>query len=80
MDFVLPNGNSIRVVAPFADMFNHSPEVKPCHVYNASTGNLSILAGKDYEAGDQVSSSCSLRLMLPHSSARLAFTLTRHAP
>ncbi|KAK4444439.1 putative histone-lysine N-methyltransferase [Podospora aff. communis PSN243] len=54
MDFVLPDGNSLRVVAPFADMFNHSPEVEPCHVYNASTGNLSILAGKDYEAGDQV--------------------------
>lgn len=54
MDFVMPGGNSIRLLAPFADMLNHSSEVKQCHVYDASTGNLSILAGKDYEAGDQV--------------------------
>jgi len=54
MDFVLPDGKSIRLVAPFADMLNHAFEVKPCHVYNASSGNVSVLAGKDYEAGDQV--------------------------
>lgn len=54
MDFVLPDGNSIRLLAPFADMLNHSPEAEPCHVYNASTGSLSVVAGKDYEAGDQV--------------------------
>ncbi|UKZ47468.1 hypothetical protein TrVGV298_001686 [Trichoderma virens] len=54
MDFVLPNGNPLRLLAPFADMVNHSPEVKQCHVYDASSGNLSILAGKDYEAEDQV--------------------------
>ncbi|KAI1131901.1 hypothetical protein F5Y10DRAFT_284921 [Nemania abortiva] len=53
MDFVLPNGNSIRLLAPFADMLNHSSEVKQCHAYDPSSGNLSILAGKDYEAGDQ---------------------------
>ncbi|KAK4148148.1 uncharacterized protein C8A04DRAFT_33652 [Dichotomopilus funicola] len=55
MDFVLPGGKSIRLLAPFADMLNHSPDVKPCHVYDPSSGNLSVLAGKDYEAGDQVS-------------------------
>ncbi|KAL7940614.1 hypothetical protein V8C42DRAFT_222911 [Trichoderma barbatum] len=55
MDFVLPGGNSIRVLAPFADMLNHSSEVKQCHVYDPSSGNLSVLAGKDYEVGDQVS-------------------------
>ncbi|CAP62192.1 uncharacterized protein PODANS_5_12720, partial [Podospora anserina S mat+] len=53
MDFALPDGNSIRLLAPFADMLNHSSEVKPCHVYDVSSGNLSVLAGKDYEAGDQ---------------------------
>ncbi|KAL2141172.1 hypothetical protein VTI28DRAFT_2718 [Corynascus sepedonium] len=53
MDFVLPDGNSIRVLAPFADMLNHSFEVKQCHVYDVVSGNLSVLAGKDYEAGDQ---------------------------
>jgi hypothetical protein len=60
MDFVLPDGNSIRLLAPFADMLNHSSEVKQCHVYDVSSGNLSILAGKEYEIGDQVRSSCSL--------------------
>ena len=59
MDFVLPDGNSIRLVAPFADMLNHSPELQPCHVYDVSSGNLFILAGKDYEAGEQVCLSCS---------------------
>lgn len=60
MDFVLPDGKSLRLLAPFADMLNHSPEVKACHVYDVSSGNLSVLAGKDYEAGDQVCSCCSL--------------------
>lgn len=59
MDFELPDGTSIRLLAPFADMLNHSPEVKQCHVRNASSKSLSILAGKDYEAGDQVRSSFS---------------------
>lgn len=63
MDFVLPDGNSIRLLAPFADMLNHSPEVKQCHVYDVLSGNLSVLAGKDYEAGDQVCSSCSLMVI-----------------
>ncbi|KAF3928576.1 hypothetical protein AA313_de0201383 [Arthrobotrys entomopaga] len=54
MDFVQPDGKSIRLLAPFADMLNHSSDVKQCHVYDASSGDLSILAGKDYEPGDQV--------------------------
>ncbi|KAG6008119.1 hypothetical protein E4U21_005001 [Claviceps maximensis] len=54
MDFALPEGKSIRLLAPFADMLNHSSEAKQCHVYDTSSGNLSIVAGKDYEAGDQV--------------------------
>jgi hypothetical protein len=63
MDFTLPDGSSIRLLAPFADMLNHSSEVTPCHVYDVSSGNLSVLAGKDYEAGDQVCSSCSLTVV-----------------
>ncbi|KAG5288957.1 hypothetical protein I7I50_01498 [Histoplasma capsulatum G186AR] len=54
MDFVLPGGKSIRLMAPFADMLNHSSEVRQCHAYDPLSGNLTILAGKDYEAGDQV--------------------------
>lgn len=54
MDFVLPGGNSIRLLAPFADMLNHSDNVKQCHAYDSSSKTLSVLAGKDYEAGDQV--------------------------
>ena len=57
MDFVLPDGKSTRLLAPFADMLNHSSEVQQCHVYDVSSGNLSVLAGKDYEVGDQVCSS-----------------------
>lgn len=63
MDFVLPDESSIRLLAPFADMLNHSSEVKQCHVYDASSGNLSVLAGKDYKAGDQVCSFCSLTVL-----------------
>ncbi|PVH69866.1 SET domain-containing protein [Cadophora sp. DSE1049] len=54
MDFKLPDGDSIRLLAPFADMLNHSPEVKQCHVYDGLSGNLSVLAGKNYESGDQL--------------------------
>lgn len=54
MDFKLRDGESIRLMAPFADMLNHSPEVGQCHVYDPQSGNLSILAGKSYEPGDQV--------------------------
>lgn len=54
MDFALPNGESIRLIAPYADMLNHSPQAKQCHAYNTSSGDLSVLAGKDYDPGDQV--------------------------
>lgn len=43
-------------------MINHSPEVKQCHAYDPLSGNLSVLAGKDYEIGGQVCSPCSLAL------------------
>jgi hypothetical protein len=62
MDFKLPNGDSIRLLAPFADMLNHSSEVEQCHVYDVLSGNLSVLSGKTYELGDQVRSSCFLTL------------------
>lgn len=54
MDFTITQENSVRLVAPFADMFNHSPNAKQCHAYDPSTGDLTVLAGKDYEIGDQV--------------------------
>jgi hypothetical protein len=62
MDFKLPDGDSIRLLAPFADMLNHSSEVEPCHVYDVLSGNLSVLARKNYESGDQVRPSCCLTL------------------
>lgn len=73
MDFVLPDGNSIRVLAPFADMLNHSFEVKQCHVYDVVSGNLSVLAGKDYEAGDQVCSLCSSMVIFNLLTGRVLF-------
>ena len=60
MDFELADGHSIRLLAPFSDMLNHSSEIKQCHLYDALSGDVSILAGKDYEVGDQVSSLRSL--------------------
>ena len=60
MDFELADGNSIRVLAPFADMLNHSFETRQCHVYDVLSGSLSVFAGRDYDVGDQVYSSFSL--------------------
>ena len=54
MDFELPGGKISRMLAPFGDMFNHSSDVETCHVYDQQTNTIRILAGKDYEAGDQV--------------------------
>ena len=64
MDFILPDGKSIRLLAPFADMLNHSSEVRQCHAYDPLSGNISVLAGKDYEAGDQVCSPCFLMVRI----------------
>lgn len=63
MDFKLPDGDSIRLLAPFADMLNHSSEVERCHSYDVLSGNLSVLAGKNYEPGDQARPS-SLTLLI----------------
>jgi hypothetical protein len=64
MDFKLPDGDSIRLLAPFADMLNHSSEVEQCHIYDPLSGNLSVLAGKNYEPGDEVRSSSFLTLLI----------------
>ncbi|TLD22371.1 hypothetical protein PspLS_07769 [Pyricularia sp. CBS 133598] len=63
MDFVLPDGSSLRLLAPFADMLNHLDSVKQCHAYDASSKTLSVVAGKDYEAGDQRSGAPELAAM-----------------
>lgn len=60
MDFQLADGSSIRLLAPFIDMLNHSSVIGQCHVLDTSSGGLSVLAGKDYEVGDQVTLSRSL--------------------
>ncbi|EEQ35353.1 putative [histone H3]-lysine(4) N-trimethyltransferase [Microsporum canis] len=54
MDFAVSGTTSVRLVAPLADMLNHSPDVKQCHAYDPTSGDLSILAAKDYQVGDQV--------------------------
>jgi len=53
MDFQLSSGQ-FRAIAPFADMFNHSPDVEICHIYHQPTNTLRVLAGADYNIGDQV--------------------------
>lgn len=55
MDFKISEDNTVRLISPFADMLNHSFAVTQCHAYDPNSGNLTVLAGKDYEAGDQVS-------------------------
>ena len=60
MDFQLADGSSIRLLAPFIDMFNHSSETGQCHVYDTLSGSLSVLAGKEYNVGDQVTPPHSL--------------------
>ncbi|EHA56179.1 hypothetical protein MGG_14610 [Pyricularia oryzae 70-15] len=77
MDFVLPGGNSIRLLAPFADMLNHSDNVKQCHAYDSSSKTLSVLAGKDYEAGDQLKLWASARL---DPTSTISLTLTDPLP
>ena len=64
MDFKLHDGDSIRLLAPFADMLNHSSDVGQCHIYDPMSGNLSVLAGKTYEPGDQVPLSSFLMLLI----------------
>lgn len=54
MDFAVSGTTSVRLVAPLADMLNHSLDVKQCHAYDPKSGDLSILAAKDYQVGDQV--------------------------
>ena len=56
MDFSISEGNSIRLLAPFADMVNHSSDVNQCHAYDPNSGDLSIYASKDYQVDDQVES------------------------
>lgn len=63
MDFILPDKNSIRLLVPFADILNYSSKVKQYHIYDTSSGNLSVLIKKDYKVGDQVYSFYSLTVL-----------------
>ncbi|XWW98461.1 hypothetical protein V2A60_006461 [Cordyceps javanica] len=54
MDFAISETSSVRLLAPLADMLNHSIDVKQCHAYDPTSGDLTILAAKDYQVGDQV--------------------------
>lgn len=71
MDFELGNGDSLRLLAPFADMLNHASEVEQCHMYDPKSGNLSVLAGKNYDPGDQVRRSSFPMLLIVHSFRRV---------
>jgi hypothetical protein len=79
MDFKLREGDSIRLLAPFADMLNHSIEAEQCHTYDPSSGSLSVLAGKNYDVGDQVrlsSFSTLLAEMLTYNSSLRFLSIT----
>lgn len=53
MDFKL-NEEKLRLLVPFGDMFNHSSNVIKCHLYESSSGNVHIYAGKEYAENEQV--------------------------
>ncbi|CAJ0765484.1 12967_t:CDS:2 [Entrophospora sp. SA101] len=53
MDFQLPD-KQFRCIVPFADLLNHSFDVQLCHIYDSKSGNLRVVAGKDYAIGEQV--------------------------
>lgn len=48
-----PLNQEHRQLAPFADMFNHSPDITEA-VHLVSDSGVSVFAAKDYQAGDQV--------------------------
>lgn len=54
MDFILPGNKQLRVVAPYADMLNHSLDAKTYHMLDQQTNTLCVVAGKNYDVGDQV--------------------------
>jgi Rubisco LSMT substrate-binding len=54
MDFKLSDGSVLRLIAPFGDMFNHSNNVEICHIYDQTKKEVRVMAGKDYNAKEQV--------------------------
>jgi len=53
----ISNGTELRVMVPFADMFNHHPvvtDVRPAYMYNNETDVWEMIADSDYNAGDEV--------------------------
>ncbi|KAJ3417286.1 hypothetical protein HDV05_005742 [Chytridiales sp. JEL 0842] len=58
MDFKLKDDKGgmrdLRLMAPFADMANHSDDVDQCHIFDERDGSVKIVAGKDYKAGDEI--------------------------
>src|SRR3954469_6145241 len=53
-DFKLPDGSVYRLIAPFGDMLNHSPDIATCHIYDETKRELRVIAGRDYKANEQV--------------------------
>ncbi|KAI8896587.1 hypothetical protein BC833DRAFT_596970 [Globomyces pollinis-pini] len=58
MDFFIPQSTGtsthMRCLVPFMDLFNGSLSVSQCHQYDIKTNSIQVIAGKDYQPGDQV--------------------------
>ncbi|KAJ3127200.1 hypothetical protein HK098_006652 [Nowakowskiella sp. JEL0407] len=53
MDFQITPTKNVRVLVPFVDMFNHSPDVETCHMMDGK-GHIVVTASQNYAAGDEV--------------------------
>jgi histone-lysine N-methyltransferase SETD3 len=54
MDLPTANGATMRVVVPWADMFNNDSRLPVCHAHERSGNAIVVLAGRDYAAGEFV--------------------------
>jgi histone-lysine N-methyltransferase SETD3 len=54
MDLPTASGGTMRVIAPWADLFNNDPTLPVCHAHERSGNAVVVLAGRDYAAGEVV--------------------------
>eukprot|EP01134_Creolimax_fragrantissima_P004346 CFRG4346T1 len=48
-----PDGQRVEILAPWFDLFNHSPQVPPGKAFKIEDSNVVVRATKDYKMGDQ---------------------------
>ncbi|PRP86193.1 hypothetical protein PROFUN_05709 [Planoprotostelium fungivorum] len=48
------NGQTVRVLVPFADLFNHQPLVRTRHQYDEATDSITCISQESFSQGQQV--------------------------